>query len=134
MSLVRKNRRCFGCKKYLHNSECNHEILPDEVPKMQKCSSCDTASFCTAECLKLNWSSHKKVCLRMKSLREDLKTFQDDQIEYFDRRVSMAYAMWHLVEVSDNYETCQKFCQLTEEILKDDDKLIDLNDDKKPTN
>ena len=130
MSFLRKDRRCFGCKKYLHNSECKHEIQPDEVPTMQKCSSCDTASFCTAECLKLNWGSHKKVCLRMKSLREDLKVFQDDQIEYFDRRVSMAYAMWHLVEVSDNYVTCEKFCDFTEELILDENKYMD---DKEPT-
>ena len=59
-----------------------------------------------------------------------VKAIQDSQMKYLDRRISMAYAIWHLLEVSDNYETCQKFCELTEEILKDDDKLIDLNDDK----
>ena len=174
MSLLRKDRRCFGCKKYLQNCDLKHEVQPDEVTTMKTCSSCDTASFCTSKCQKSNWNKHKKVCLRMKSLRGEIdflimesqgqlrnteatlemnkvfarvmqgmenqcnffnpvKAIQDSQLKYLDRRISMAYAIWHLLEVSDNYETCQKFCQLTEEILEDDDKLIHLNDDKKPT-
>ena len=72
MSLVRKDRLCFGCKRYLQNRDLNHEVQPDEVRTMKTCMSCDTALFCTVKCQKSNWDNHKKVCLRMKSLRGEI--------------------------------------------------------------
>ena len=44
-------RVCFVCSK----------------PTMKRCSGCQCACFCSAECLKIGWGGHKKMCKLVKA-------------------------------------------------------------------
>ena len=53
---------------------------------------------------------------------------QDHHVKFLDRRISLAYAIWHLSEVSDNYQTCAKFCDISRDVLEDQQKMMHLDD------
>ena len=34
-------------------------------PRMQRCTGCDWARYCSYDCARMNWNAHKSVCSRV---------------------------------------------------------------------
>lgn len=49
MSPIDKRKNCYNCKKYV---EC------------RKCSNCKMVRYCSYECQKDSWKTHKKSCMK----------------------------------------------------------------------
>ena len=44
------------------NLKCGNPSCDHRYPYMKKCSVCKTERYCSAECQKIHWKIHKKVC------------------------------------------------------------------------
>eukprot|EP00746_Dinoflagellata_sp_MGD_P077714 gnl/MRDRNA2_/MRDRNA2_31149_c0_seq1.p1 gnl/MRDRNA2_/MRDRNA2_31149_c0~~gnl/MRDRNA2_/MRDRNA2_31149_c0_seq1.p1 ORF type:complete len:349 (-),score=69.76 gnl/MRDRNA2_/MRDRNA2_31149_c0_seq1:77-1123(-) len=47
----------------------------DAAEKM--CSACSVACYCSEECQKLHWKSHKKICAKLRNAEEELHGLKD---------------------------------------------------------
>ncbi|KAJ6507328.1 hypothetical protein C8R47DRAFT_1100950 [Mycena vitilis] len=44
------------------NANCPMATANTSAPKLLLCLGCSTAKYCSSDCQKASWSSHKKAC------------------------------------------------------------------------
>ncbi|EPQ54266.1 hypothetical protein GLOTRDRAFT_78210 [Gloeophyllum trabeum ATCC 11539] len=56
---------------------CNYCYASREVKRLQKCSRCKAMAYCSKECQKADWKSHKQACSNNNNLAKALKEHAD---------------------------------------------------------
>ena len=67
--IKRKSSRCFECLRF--------EDDEVEVIFLKKCGGCKIVSFCSEECQRKSWATHKKACIYVKNLYKDMKKYEE---------------------------------------------------------
>ncbi|KAF5310585.1 hypothetical protein D9619_007745 [Psilocybe cf. subviscida] len=60
-------KQCQNCMK----SESDHG-------RLSSCSGCKRAHYCSTECQRADWKSHKRICELTRSMRQDMKAHPDN--------------------------------------------------------
>lgn len=66
--LILCSRKCFKkCKKsHINDTSLKPALLcgvcKKEFPELKRCSQCKRTYYCSSECQKADWKSHKSVC------------------------------------------------------------------------
>ena len=85
MSLTRKDPKCFGCLKYKING--NEEPNENEVKFLKTCMGCKIVKYCSKECQKQNWKSHKEACQYVAKLTKEIEDLENNHKNLKNRRV-----------------------------------------------
>merc|ERR1712210_376109 len=62
LAVEKGGRTCSAVADKVQHScaHCGQRSAPDT--RFQKCARCLTVRYCSADCQKLNWKTHKKTC------------------------------------------------------------------------
>ena len=89
---------CAGCGQGSAVANCSRES-PD---RFKLCSGCFTARYCTSECQRSHWSSHRKLCGQQRANRQKRLRLPSQRLfALLDRR--SAYEQISFIKLSGSY-------------------------------
>lgn len=101
-------KKCWSCKK------SSSELTTETDKKIQSCSACKVATYCSRDCQKKDWSQHKPNCTKLKNEAESLKEKQKQNAQEGDDIVEEYFRSLENNEPFDPVKTLEKLLQLTQ--------------------